>query len=200
MSVTKSESEWTASATIAALCPKMPATNLNATSKAFITPPHSVTRQISLLLSIAKSRNLPAKVRKDFEPTKKKERKTTKRKLRFLRREWGLSPLCGAEMTFSHFSKDPSRPESVRGSLVYRKSLLHQNLLALLSVLRRRRRTSSSSFPLGIANASIALLSLNQDLSSVFYVDSLLWIAYLSALEVEDDAVVCRLGALNGYA
>ena len=27
-----------------------------------------------------------------------------------LRREWGFAPLCGAETTFSGFSKDPSRP------------------------------------------------------------------------------------------
>ena len=27
-----------------------------------------------------------------------------------LRREWGIAPLCGAESTFSAFSKDPSRP------------------------------------------------------------------------------------------
>ncbi len=26
------------------------------------------------------------------------------------RREWGLAPLCGAVVTFSHYSKDPSRP------------------------------------------------------------------------------------------
>ena len=28
-----------------------------------------------------------------------------------LRREWGLAPLCGAVVTFSHYSKGPSRPE-----------------------------------------------------------------------------------------
>ena len=28
---------------------------------------------------------------------------------RTLRRKWGLAPLCGAEMTFSHFSEAPSR-------------------------------------------------------------------------------------------
>ena len=28
-----------------------------------------------------------------------------------LRREWGFALLCGAESTFSTFSKDPSRPE-----------------------------------------------------------------------------------------
>ena len=27
-----------------------------------------------------------------------------------LRREWGLAPLCEAVVTFSHYSKDPSRP------------------------------------------------------------------------------------------
>ena len=27
-----------------------------------------------------------------------------------LRRKWGLAPLCGAVVTFSHYSKDPSRP------------------------------------------------------------------------------------------
>ena len=27
-----------------------------------------------------------------------------------LRREWEFAPLCGAAMTFSHCSKDPSRP------------------------------------------------------------------------------------------
>ena len=32
-----------------------------------------------------------------------------------LRREWGFAPLCGAESTFSTFSKDPSRP--LRGGL-----------------------------------------------------------------------------------
>ena len=32
-----------------------------------------------------------------------------------LRREWGLSPLCGAAMTFSHCSKDPSRPKQSSG-------------------------------------------------------------------------------------
>ena len=50
MSVTKSESECTASATIAALCPTMPATNLKASSSTFTAPPHSVTLYISLFL------------------------------------------------------------------------------------------------------------------------------------------------------
>ena len=27
-----------------------------------------------------------------------------------LRRKWGLAPLCGAVVTFSHYSKGPSRP------------------------------------------------------------------------------------------
>ena len=43
MSVMKSDREWTASATMAALCPARPATNLKATSSAFPTLPASVT-------------------------------------------------------------------------------------------------------------------------------------------------------------
>ena len=52
ISVKKSDSEWTASAIIAALCPRIPATNLNTSSTMFTMPPNSVTLYISLFLSI----------------------------------------------------------------------------------------------------------------------------------------------------
>ena len=51
-SVTKSESEWTASAIMAALLPKMPAVNLQMSSTTFTMLPISVTLYISLVRSI----------------------------------------------------------------------------------------------------------------------------------------------------
>ena len=64
-------------------------------------------------------------------------------------------------------------PKLVRGSLVYRKRLLHQDFDFV------------ELFPARHSNTSITLLSLNQDLSSFLYVDSFLRIDNPAALEVE---------------